>query len=109
MTRMALIARLRAKPGRRDELLAVLGKGLSAAEDEPGTLVYLMHTDDTDDDMVWFYELYTDAAAFEEHRTSERMRGMKPLLGEILAGPVDLVKGRLVGGSVSAEMWAESE
>lgn len=103
MTQIALIARLRAKPGRRDELLAALGELVSAVERESGTLVYLLHTDDADEDSVWFYELYADAAALEEHRTSDTMQRMKPRFGELLAEPIDVVTSELVGGKISAE------
>ncbi len=98
MTQLALIARLQAKPGRRGDLLETLSRGVSAVEEEPGTLVYLMHTDEADDDLVWFYELYSHVAALDDHRTSEAMKAMKPLLGELLAAPVDITRGRLVGG-----------
>lgn len=98
MTQLALIARLQAKPGRRDDLLETLSRGVSAVGEEPGTLLYLMHTDEADDDLVWFYELYSHDAAFDDHRTSETMKAMKPVLGELLAAPVEITRGRLVGG-----------
>ncbi len=103
MAQIALIARLRAKPGRRADLLDALDELVSAVERESGTLVYLLHTDDADEDSVWFYELYANAAALEEHRTSDTMRRMKPRFGELLAEPIDIVTGELVDGKISAE------
>ncbi len=41
---------------------------------EPGTLVYLTHTDRTSPDVRVFYELYRDDAAFQAHEEAEHVR-----------------------------------
>ena len=41
---------------------------------EPGTLVYVSHTHDTEPLRRVFYELYTDRAAFEAHERHEHVR-----------------------------------
>lgn len=62
---------MRALPGRRDELLAILRRLVATAEaDEPGTLVYTFHTVDDDPDIVVSYELFTDQDALAVHRDS---------------------------------------
>jgi len=62
---------MRALPGRRDELLAILRRLVATAQaDEPGTLVYTFHTVDDDPDVVVSYELFTDQDALAVHRDS---------------------------------------
>ena len=73
MSDIVMIVKLTTAAGRRDEALAVLGKLVDAAEGEPGTLSYAMHTDAADGDVIWFYEVYADQAAFEAHSGSPTM------------------------------------
>ena len=63
MSKVAVIAKITALPGLRDEVVAVLSEVVEATTSEPGTLVYAMNVDKADDDVIWFYELYTDEAA----------------------------------------------
>ena len=97
MADLAYIVKLTAAPGRRDEALAALGKLVDAAEAEPGTLVYVMHADTTDPDLIWFYEQYADQAAFEAHTGSPTMAEIGGALAGLLADmpdmrPVEIVR-----------------
>lgn len=87
---VALIAKLTAQPGRRDELVEALRPLLDAVEGEEGTLTYVCNLDDREDDVVWFYELYADGDALKAHSTSEAMTSAIPKLGEVLAGGMEL-------------------
>lgn len=98
MDEVAVIARLVAQPGRRHELLEALAPLLHNAEDEPGTRTYLLHEDTAEDDVVWMYERYVDAAALDAHRTAPVMKQVGPALMPLLAGPPDLHFCRPVGG-----------
>src|SRR5580704_9498832 len=62
MAQVAVVAKITALPGKRDEVVDVLRDVVAATDDEPGTLVYAMNIDKGDDDVIWFYELYTDDA-----------------------------------------------
>ena len=73
MSKTAILAKLTAQPGKRDELVEALGPLVEAVDQEPGTELYVLHTSATEPDVVWFYELYTDEAALNAHRTSETM------------------------------------
>jgi quinol monooxygenase YgiN len=81
MSDIVYIVKLTTAPGRRDEALAALGKLVDAAESEPGTLSYAMHTDAADADVIWFYEVYADQAAFEAHSGSPTMAEIGAALG----------------------------
>src|SRR3954471_21077342 len=60
MSKTAILAKLTAQPGKRDELVEALGPLVEAVDQEPGTELYVLHTSATEPDVVWFYELYTD-------------------------------------------------
>ena len=90
MPDLAYIVKLTAVPGRRDDALAALGKLVDAAETEPGTLVYAMHADTTDPDVIWFYEHYADQAAFDAHTGSATMAEIGGALAGLVAAPPDM-------------------
>jgi (4S)-4-hydroxy-5-phosphonooxypentane-2,3-dione isomerase len=77
---------MRAHPGRRADLLAVLRELVDAAAvDEPGTLVYVMHEADDDPDTVVSYELFADEAALDAHKASAAVAAVMPRLGPLVA------------------------
>jgi len=59
-----LIGHLRAQPGRRDDLAAILTEGSGGM---PGCLSYVVAEDLTDPDGLWVTEVWVDRAA---HRAS---------------------------------------
>jgi quinol monooxygenase YgiN len=90
------VVKLTAAEGKRDEALAVLGKLVDAAQGEPGTVQYVMHTDSTDPNAIWFYEVYADEAAFQAHAGSSAMAEAMGALGGLLGGPPDMRKLEVV-------------
>jgi quinol monooxygenase YgiN len=90
MSQTAYVVKLTAAEGKRDEALATLGRLVTATEDEPGTVQYLMHTEVNDPNVIWFYELYADQAAFETHIGSTTMAEVMGSLGGLLDGPADM-------------------
>ena len=55
-----LIGKMRATPGQRDALLAIL---LEGTEDMPGCLSYVIAQDPADANAIWITEVWTDAAS----------------------------------------------
>jgi len=98
MTTPAIIAKITAQPGKRDELVAALQAMVEATNDEPGTIQYLLHIDDGDADVVWFYERYADAAAVDAHRSSEAMKAVGLAVRDLAAGRPELTMLTLVAG-----------
>ena len=87
MAKPAILAKLTAQDGKRDELVAAFGRMLDHVRDnEAGTEVYVLHTDDVEPNVVWFYEMYTDDAALGAHSTSDTMKSVGKELGGLLAG-----------------------
>jgi quinol monooxygenase YgiN len=55
-----LIGKMRAQPGRRDALIAILAEGTAAM---PGCLGYVIAKDKTDADALWITETWDSAAS----------------------------------------------
>ena len=55
-----LIGKMRATPGQRDALLAILLEGTEAI---PGCLSYVIAQDPAEADAIWITEVWTDAAS----------------------------------------------
>lgn len=91
MSKVALIAKLPTKPGRRDDLVAAFDPMMQAVNDEAGTETYILHLDAGDENVAWVYELYTDADAMGAHGTSETMASLFGSLGELLDGSPELI------------------
>jgi quinol monooxygenase YgiN len=78
-----LHGRLAAKPGKRDELLAVLTE---SAQDEPmpGCRLYLVAVDETDPDAVWVTEVWESedahTASLQLDRVKEQITRAMPIL-----------------------------
>lgn len=84
MPRYGLVGSLRAHPGQRDDLLAILREGAEAVADVPGCEVYIVSTSPDDDDAVWFMEAWTSeedhAASLTDQRILEIISRARPLI-----------------------------
>ena len=90
MTKVALVAKMTAAAGKRDELVEAFGTLYDAVDQEEGTEIYALHLDAGNEDVVWFYELYQDMDSLTAHGTSEAMQAMGPQLTPLLAGQPEL-------------------
>jgi quinol monooxygenase YgiN len=86
MSRIVVTATLKAKPGKGDELAALLGGLVDAVADEEGTEQFVIHRSSDDPDSVFFYEVYRDQAALDAHRTNPALGANGAALGELLDG-----------------------
>src|SRR5687767_4834632 len=91
MAKVALLAKMTAAAGKRDELVEAFGPLYDAVAVEEGTEIYALHLDAADADVVWFYELYRDSDALAAHGTSEAMKAIGPQLASLLAGQPELI------------------
>jgi quinol monooxygenase YgiN len=85
MPKVAVVARVKAKQGRAEDLIAAFRPVLSQAEKEPGTLLYVLHRAKDDPDLFWVCELYADDDAFAAHSGSDAMAAAAPALGDVIA------------------------
>ena len=82
---VSVVARITAKEGRRDDVVAILSRMVTATESEPGTLAYSMHADNAEPETVWFFEVYTDEAALAAHGGSDTMKAVGAELRDLVA------------------------
>jgi (4S)-4-hydroxy-5-phosphonooxypentane-2,3-dione isomerase len=104
MPKVALLSRVKAKEGKAEELIAAFQPVFELVEQEPGTLVYVLHRSKDDPDLFWVTELYTDDDAFAAHRQSDAMANATPTLGELIAE-----SELIVGEPVSAKGMPASD
>jgi quinol monooxygenase YgiN len=95
---VAVMFKISAQPGKRDELVAAFQDLLAAVEDEPQTQVYVLHTADNAADDLWFYELYPDKEAQETHAGSDALKALFPKVAPLLAGRPEIFVLTPVGG-----------
>jgi quinol monooxygenase YgiN len=92
MGKIAVLAKLTAAPGKRDELVAVLSAQVGMVADEVGTEIYALHTATDDETSVWFFERYADEAALDFHGKTEAMKALGPKLAGLLGGRPEIIK-----------------
>lgn len=90
MAKVAVFARLVARPGRRDDLVQMCQQLLNGARGEDGTELYVLHVSDQEPDVVRLYELYRDDEALAAHGGSDTMTSVFPRLSELLAAAPDM-------------------
>ena len=71
-----LIGKMRAQPGKRDDLAAILLKGTGAM---PGCLSYVVANDTVDADALWITEVWQDDAS---HKASLQLPEVQAAIAE---------------------------
>jgi quinol monooxygenase YgiN len=82
-TMYGLIGQMKAAPGKRDDLVAILREGTEAM---PGCLSYILALDPTDADAIWITEVWTDK---ESHAASLKLPSVQAAIARarpIIAG-----------------------
>ncbi len=81
------LARFVVKTGKRDEFLELLRWDTRMARDcEPGTLRLDVWEVETEPDVVYVYEVYKDAGAFEDHTKNEPVRKFTEIMSSVIEG-----------------------
>jgi quinol monooxygenase YgiN len=87
MAKPSILAKLTCLEGKREEVISAFGPMFDHVRaNEPGTLVYVLHKDDADADVLWFYELYSDDDAVATHGASDTMKAVGKGLRDLMAG-----------------------
>lgn len=88
MSARALVVKLVALPGRRDDLLALIERVRREIGAQPGCLAFNVHPED--DDTLWIYELYADDAAWATHRDGPEYQAIQSELRDLFAVPPEV-------------------
>jgi quinol monooxygenase YgiN len=76
VTMFGLIGKMRASPGRRAELIAILGEGTQAM---PGCIHYIVAEDASDPDAIWITEVWDKE---ESHKASLQLPEVKAAIAK---------------------------
>jgi quinol monooxygenase YgiN len=90
-----LIGKMKAQPGQRDALIAILLEGVSGM---PGCLSYIVATDPADGDAIWITEVWDSK---DNHRASLALPAVKDAIARgrpLIAGFEQHVETTPVGG-----------
>jgi quinol monooxygenase YgiN len=79
----AFITHMRAKPGKRDEVIALTTVMLEKTRTEEGIPVYVFATDAESPDDFWFYDVYESEEARKAHESSAEFARTMPALMEV--------------------------
>jgi quinol monooxygenase YgiN len=97
-SKVAVVAKFAAAPGKRDQLIDALEGALANAESEAGTLMYILHEDSKEPDVVWFYEMYTDQDALTAHGSSDAFKAVGAAVGPFIGSRPEITYLKPVGG-----------
>lgn len=86
-----VVAKIYSKPGREDELEAILLKQVEAVrEAEPDCLIYRPHRSTKEPVAFLFYEQYRSEAAFQFHRSAPHLAEFQEQRKDLIAKPVEV-------------------
>lgn len=77
-------------PDRREEALELIDDLVDQSNREPGMVDYRAATDVQDPNVVRFFEVYQDEAAFEAHTETDHFAAFEERLPAFLAGEPEL-------------------
>ena len=79
MSKVSLIAKLTCAEGKNDEFEAALAGMIDASNEEAGLEIYSAHRGE--DNIYWFFELYTDGDALGVHGKGDGMKTAMAAIG----------------------------
>ena len=89
---LAMWVKVRIKPDQREKFLkAIEIDALGSERDEPGCLRFNVLQDQKDPNVYYFYEVYKDEAALEEHRKAPHYAVWRAA-ADTLDGPTEPVR-----------------
>ncbi|MPY92352.1 MAG: antibiotic biosynthesis monooxygenase [Acidimicrobiia bacterium] len=89
MSKIAVLAKLTTVDGKRDDAVSAFAPMFDHVRaNEAGTLVYALHKDQNDANVLWFYELYDGQDSLTAHSGSDTMKSLQ--LKGLLAGRPEL-------------------
>ncbi|MEO6652701.1 MAG: putative quinol monooxygenase [Ilumatobacteraceae bacterium] len=92
MSKISVIAKLTAAAGSTDDLGTALADLIEAANDEHGLEIYSVHRANDEADTFYFFELYRDGDAIDEHGKGDAMKAAMAAVGTLLAGRPEVIR-----------------
>jgi len=85
--RRSLLVRLSCPAGRRPALLDALNTYVDGLAEEPGTELFLLSIDPTDETTVWLFEIFASEQAEVDHRAASGFSRLMAALPSLLESP----------------------
>lgn len=79
----AFITHLTAKPGKREELIAINAAMQAVTAGEEGVPVYVFHTAEDNPDEFYYYDLYESEDAYNAHCATAEFQDMLSKISEL--------------------------
>lgn len=93
----AIVAEIRAKPGKEDALRATTLPLVSQVRSEPNNLLYFLHEDRTSPGRFIFYEIFVSQKDFEAHNASAHVQEWFAQIPALAEGSVEVVHMKILG------------
>jgi quinol monooxygenase YgiN len=92
-----LFVTIQIKPEFRDQYVeASLGDGIGSTRDEPGCYRFDVLQDEKDPNRIYFYEVYKDQAAFQEHLKQPHYLKWRDTVKEWTVQPNEVVRASTI-------------
>jgi len=99
VTRFAQPPRLRAKPGKHDELVAKFLEAAEMQRENPANELTLVSSSPDDEDVVYLTEVWTSAEEHERARESDEVQAWAADMPSLVDGPPETTPLDVAGGS----------
>ena len=93
----AVVAEVRAKPGKERELREATLPLVAAVRREPNNLLYFLHEDRESPGHFIFYEIFATQADFDAHNATPHVQAWFAKLPELADGGVKVVRMEILG------------
>jgi quinol monooxygenase YgiN len=97
----AVVAEVRAKPGKERELRDATLPLVAAVRSEPNNLVYFLHEDRESPGRFVFYEIFASRADFDAHNATPHVQAWFARLPELASGGVTVVRMEILGNTAA--------
>lgn len=98
----AVVAEVRAKPGKENELRAGTLPLVAQVRREPNNLLYFLHEDREAPGHFIFYEIFASQADFEAHNATPHVQAWFAKLPELADGGVKVVRMEILGNRTTS-------
>ena len=93
----AVVAEVRAKPGKEDELRAATLPLVAAVRSEPNNLLYFLHEDREVMGHFVFYEIFAAEPDFDAHNATPHVQAWFAKLPDLVDGDVKVTRMQILG------------
>jgi len=94
--RIAVLAKVKAKADKVEELKAELAGLIEPTRAEAGCVEYKLHVSDEDEAQFMFYEIWRSKEDFDKHIETPHLQGLLARTGELVDGDLDVSIWKLV-------------